>query len=74
MIEGQLRGEFRVSGAPAEMSRARYGPSLEQAGYDAITTEVGEAPPFYYAEDYHQQYLAKNPAGYCGLGGTGVRF
>ena len=45
---------------------------LETAGYGPITTEIAEAGPFYYAEDYHQQYLAKNPGGYCGLGGTGV--
>jgi peptide-methionine (S)-S-oxide reductase len=42
------------------------------AGYGVISTEIRVAPPFYYAEEYHQQYLAKNPAGYCGLGGTGV--
>jgi peptide-methionine (S)-S-oxide reductase len=45
---------------------------LSKAGYKAITTEIREAPEFYYAEDYHQQYLAKNPWGYCGSGGTGV--
>ena len=56
----------------AEASRAAYGAALKREGYDAITTEILDAPPFYYAEDYHQQYLAKNPAGYCGLGGTGV--
>ena len=56
----------------AEASRAAYGKALAGAGYGPITTEIVEAPPFYYAEDYHQQYLAKNPAGYCGLGGTGV--
>jgi peptide-methionine (S)-S-oxide reductase len=49
-----------------------YQDALKKAGYPAITTEVREAPEFYYAEDYHQQYLAKNPNGYCGLGGTGV--
>jgi peptide-methionine (S)-S-oxide reductase len=53
-------------------ARAAYGARLSAAGYGAITTEVRAAPEFYYAEDYHQQYLAKNPAGYCGLGGTGV--
>ncbi|MDX1430989.1 MAG: peptide-methionine (S)-S-oxide reductase MsrA [Gammaproteobacteria bacterium] len=53
-------------------SRERYQRALGGAGYGAITTEILEAPPFYYAEDYHQQYLAKNPGGYCGLGGTGV--
>jgi peptide-methionine (S)-S-oxide reductase len=49
-----------------------YQAKLRAAGYGAITTEVVPAPVFYYAEDYHQQYLAKNPGGYCGLGGTGV--
>ena len=53
-------------------SRARFQDRLTEAGYSRITTEIIEAPPFYYAEDYHQQYLAKNPNGYCGLGGTGV--
>jgi peptide-methionine (S)-S-oxide reductase len=57
----------------AEASRATYEGALKSARYGAITTEIREAPPFYYAEDYHQQYLAKNPYGYCGLGGTGVR-
>jgi peptide-methionine (S)-S-oxide reductase len=56
----------------AEASRERYEPRLKGAGYHGITTEIREAPPFYFAEDYHQQYLAKNPFGYCGLGGTGV--
>jgi peptide-methionine (S)-S-oxide reductase len=56
----------------AEASRDAYQQTLTQAGYGAITTEIAEAGPFYYAEDYHQQYLAKNPNGYCGLGGTGV--
>ena len=56
----------------AEVSRGFYQQSLAKAGYGAITTEIIEAPEFYYAEDYHQQYLAKNPNGYCGLGGTGV--
>ena len=56
----------------AEESRAVFQKSLDKAGYGQITTEILEAPPFYYAEDYHQQYLAKNPNGYCGLGGTGV--
>ncbi len=55
-----------------EASRAAYGEKLRSAGYGPITTEVREAPPFYYAEMYHQQYLDKNPNGYCGLGGTGV--
>jgi peptide-methionine (S)-S-oxide reductase len=56
----------------AEVSRAAYQERLTQAGYGSITTEILPAPEFYYAEDYHQQYLAKNPGGYCGLGGTGV--
>jgi peptide-methionine (S)-S-oxide reductase len=56
----------------AEASRDAFQRQLSAAGYGAITTEIREAPPFYYAEDYHQQYLAKNPDGNCGLGGTGV--
>ncbi len=56
----------------AETSAAAYQQDLNAAGYGAITTEIIRAPRFYYAEDYHQQYLAKNPGGYCGLGGTGV--
>ena len=56
----------------AEASRDAYQQMLTEAGYGDITTEILPAPAFYYAEDYHQQYLAKNPAGYCGLGGTGV--
>jgi peptide-methionine (S)-S-oxide reductase len=56
----------------AEASKKAYEQALHKAGYDDITTEILEAPTFYYAEDYHQQYLAKNPAGYCGLGGTKV--
>jgi peptide-methionine (S)-S-oxide reductase len=58
--------------AAAEASKAAYQAKLAEAGYGAITTEILDAPPFYYAEDYHQQYLAKNPDGYCGIGGTGV--
>jgi len=58
--------------AAALASRAAYQQALNVAGHGPITTEIAEAPPFYYAEDYHQQYLAKNPGGYCGLGGTGV--
>ena len=53
-------------------SRELFGPKLAEAGYGEITTEIEDAPEFFYAEDYHQQYLAKNPGGYCGLGGTGV--
>jgi peptide-methionine (S)-S-oxide reductase len=56
----------------AEASRRMYGKELETRRFDAITTEILDAPAFYFAEDYHQQYLAKNPMGYCGLGGTGV--
>ena len=56
----------------AEGSRERFGARLADVGYGEITTEIIAAPPFYYAEDYHQQYLAKVPNGYCGLGGTGV--
>ena len=58
--------------AAAEASQAQFQAALEKAGLGAITTEIADAPPFYYAETYHQQYLAKNPGGYCGLGGTGV--
>jgi peptide-methionine (S)-S-oxide reductase len=61
-----------VQKAAAEVSRAAYSEQLQAAGYPEITTEIEKAGPFYYAEDYHQQYLHKNPAGYCGLGGTGV--
>jgi peptide-methionine (S)-S-oxide reductase len=58
--------------AAAEALRDAYQRVLSEAGHGEITTEIAEAGPFYYAEDYHQQYLAKNPNGYCGLGGTGV--
>ncbi|WP_137818640.1 peptide-methionine (S)-S-oxide reductase MsrA [Pseudomonas sp. 2FG] len=58
--------------AAAKASQALFQRQLEAAGFGPITTEIAAAPPFYYAEAYHQQYLAKNPAGYCGLGGTGV--
>ncbi|HET9595412.1 MAG TPA: peptide-methionine (S)-S-oxide reductase MsrA, partial [Anaeromyxobacteraceae bacterium] len=58
--------------ASAEKSRADYQDMLAKAGFGAITTEILPAAEFYYAEDYHQQYLEKNPDGYCGLGGTGV--
>ena len=58
--------------AAAEASRDAYQDELAAAGHGEITTEISQAGPFYYAEDYHQQYLAKNPNGYCGLGGTGV--
>jgi peptide-methionine (S)-S-oxide reductase len=56
----------------AEASRTAYAQALKARGYGAITTEISEAGPFYFAEDYHQQYLARNPGGYCGVGGTGV--
>jgi peptide-methionine (S)-S-oxide reductase len=56
----------------AEASKAAFARALAARRYGAITTEILDAPPFFFAEDYHQQYLAKNPAGYCGLGGTGV--
>ena len=58
--------------AAAEASRDMFQAKLTAAGFDAITTEIVDAPVFYYAEDYHQQYLGKNPNGYCGMGGTGV--
>lgn len=60
--------------AAAEASAKQYGERLEQAGHGKITTEILDAPDFYYAEEYHQQYLHKNPSGYCGLGGCGVSF
>jgi peptide-methionine (S)-S-oxide reductase len=56
----------------AERTREEYQRALTAKGYGTITTEIVPAPEFYYAEDYHQQYLSKNPGGYCGLGGTGV--
>jgi peptide-methionine (S)-S-oxide reductase len=58
--------------AAAEASRDKFQENLRAAGYGDITTEIIDAPTFYYAEDYHQQYLGKNPNGYCGMGGTGV--
>ncbi|TDI47263.1 MAG: peptide-methionine (S)-S-oxide reductase MsrA [Acidobacteria bacterium] len=81
MRQGNDRGTQYRSGvyvydaeqrAAAEASRDAYRQTLESAGYDAITTELIDAPEFYFAEDDHQQYMAKNPGGYCGLGGTGV--
>ena len=58
--------------AAAEAAKEAFAPRLSKAGYGAITTEIIDAPTFYFAEEYHQQYLAKNPGGYCGIGGTGV--
>jgi peptide-methionine (S)-S-oxide reductase len=58
--------------AVAEATRAAFAERLHAASYPEITTEIAQAGPFYYAEDYHQQYLEKNPRGYCGIGGTGV--
>ncbi|UJX43763.1 peptide-methionine (S)-S-oxide reductase MsrA [Xanthobacter sp. YC-JY1] len=58
--------------AEAEAAKVAYGPALKARGFPAITTEIADLGPFYFAEGYHQQYLAKNPNGYCGLGGTGV--
>lgn len=81
MRQGNDRGTQYRSGiyvfdhsqrAAAEASKAAYQERLGAAGYGAITTEILDAPAFYYAEGYHQQYLAKNPGGYCGVGGTGV--
>ena len=81
MRQGNDRGTQYRSGvycysdaqrAAAEASRAAYANTLAAAGYGAITTEIVTAPEFYFAEDYHQQYLHKNPQGYCGIGGTGV--
>ncbi|MST33392.1 peptide-methionine (S)-S-oxide reductase MsrA [Acidimicrobiaceae bacterium USS-CC1] len=72
----QYRSAIYVAGdaqrAAAEASRDRYQVALRDAGHGTITTEIAPLGDFYYAEDYHQQYLAKNPGGYCGLGGTGV--
>ncbi len=81
MRQGNDRGTQYRSGiytysdaqkAAAEASKAGFAPRLSDAGYGVITTEIVDAPAYYYAEDYHQQYLAKNPNGYCGIGGTGV--
>ena len=72
----QYRSGIYVFGAAqmeaAEASRRIFAPRLADSGFGEITTEILNAPEFYFAEDYHQQYLAKNPAGYCGIGGTGV--
>jgi peptide-methionine (S)-S-oxide reductase len=75
-VGSQYRSAIYWSGeeqrAAAEATRDAFAARLRAAGYPEISTEIAEAGPFYYAEDYHQQYLAKNPNGYCGLGGTGV--
>ena len=72
----QYRSGIYVSGPAqreaAEAAKAAYGSALREKGYGPVTTEIVEAGPFHFAEGYHQQYLAKNPGGYCGLGGTGV--
>jgi peptide-methionine (S)-S-oxide reductase len=68
-------GIYATSAAQKEKAKAvrdAFDEKLQAKGFDPITTEIEDAPPFYYAEEYHQQYLAKNPNGYCGLGGTGV--
>jgi len=62
----------REQRSAAEVSKAAFAEALAKRRYGPVTTEILDAPPFYFAEDYHQQYLAKNPHGYCGLGGTGV--
>jgi peptide-methionine (S)-S-oxide reductase len=81
MRQGNDRGTQYRSGiytysptqkAAAQASMAAFGPRLRERGYGTITTEIRDVPEFFYAEDYHQQYLAKNPGGYCGIGGTGV--
>ena len=69
---GDLHARPTRSASAAEASRDAYQSACARPGYGEITTEIAPAGPFYYAEDYHQQYLAKNPGGYCGLGGTGV--
>jgi peptide-methionine (S)-S-oxide reductase len=75
-IGSQYRSAIYVGNEPelqlARDSRDRYQLALDQAGYRQITTEIATDKDFWFAEDYHQQYLAKNPSGYCGLGGTGV--
>ena len=78
--EGDVGTQYRsaiytfsdAQAAAAQASKEAYNKALADSGYGPITTEIAPAGPFYYAEDYHQQYLAKNPFGYCGLGGTGV--
>ncbi len=81
MRQGNDRGTQYRSGiyiysdaqrAAAETTKAEFQPRLNEAGFGEVTTEILSAPDYYFAEDYHQQYLAKNPGGYCGIGGTGV--
>ena len=81
MAQGNDRGTQYRSGiyvfsdaqrTAAEAAKSTFAPRLKSAGYGAVTTEILDSPTFYFAEGYHQQYLAKNPAGYCGIGGTGV--
>lgn len=83
MAQGNDRGTQYRSGiytydeaqqTAALASKRQFAPRLRTAGFGGVTTEILAAPPFYFAEAYHQQYLAKNPAGYCGIGGTGVTF
>ena len=75
-IGTQYRSAIYVADADqrriAEAAKEAYGKALQAKGYGPVTTEIADRPEFYFAEDYHQQYLAKNPDGYCGLGGTGV--
>jgi peptide-methionine (S)-S-oxide reductase len=77
-IGTQYRSGIYVANAAqrlaAEASKAAFGQALKAKGFGPVTTEITDVPPFYYAEAYHQQYLAKNPDGYCGLGGTGVSY
>ena len=70
---GDLRVLRRAAARGRTHARERTRPRSAKHGFRPITTEIADAPPFYYAEDYHQQYLAKNPGGYCGIGGTGVK-
>ncbi|KAJ7395902.1 Mitochondrial peptide methionine sulfoxide reductase [Pitangus sulphuratus] len=72
LIKGLKKGETDNSDAAKPADGTELFQVLTEGGFGAITTEIREAPEFYYAEDYHQQYLSKNPGGYCGLGGTGI--
>ena len=71
---GHMMGDYGVEGYRGDLSKnaVTIAEALKAAGYGAVTTQIADAPTFWYAEGYHQQYLAKNPMGYCGLGGTGV--